>query len=33
MLAYQYSVTGSWSDPKVEKISAPKAPEAEKSAP
>ena len=33
ILAYQYSITGSWGDPKVEKIPAPKAPEAEKAAP
>jgi len=33
MLAYQYSITGSWSDPKVVRISAPKVPEGERTAP
>jgi uncharacterized protein (TIGR02099 family) len=33
ILAYQYSVTGSWTDPKIARISAPKVPEGERSAP
>jgi len=34
MLAYQYSITGSWSDPKVARIAAPKVPDSgERTAP
>jgi len=33
MLSYQYSVTGSWSDPRVARIVAPKVPEGERAAP
>jgi uncharacterized protein YhdP len=33
MFAYQYSVTGSWSDPKAVRVVAPKIQESEKLAP
>jgi uncharacterized protein YhdP len=33
IFAYQYSITGPWSDPKVARIGAPKIPESEKAAP
>src|SRR6185436_11089193 len=33
MLAYQYSITGSWNDPKVARIVAPKVPEGDRTAP
>jgi uncharacterized protein (TIGR02099 family) len=33
ILAYQYSVTGSWADPKVARIVSPKAPEGERASP
>jgi uncharacterized protein YhdP len=33
IFAYQYTVTGSWSDPKVVRVIAPKVQESEKAAP
>ena len=33
MLSYQYSITGSWSDPKVARITPPKVPEGDRTAP
>ena len=33
ILAYQYTVTGSWTDPKVARIVTPKVPEGERASP
>jgi len=33
ILAYQYSITGSWADPKVARIVAPKVPEGDRTSP
>jgi uncharacterized protein YhdP len=33
ILAYQYTVTGSWTDPKVVRIVTPKVPEGERTSP